>query len=150
MAVRERELEELRLGDRIGRARLDAQVTVDATEIVDLVDEAVALTGAHGRVDGVVLAAHVDATGRAHARAQLASDALLHAVLVAVQDVATMEPDGLRPLLLRIFDRDDAAVFTAVEELAEGDGESVQIAHLCPFHRFEVTPALRGTHRRAQ
>ena len=45
LAVGERELEQLRLGDRLGGARLDAQVAVDAPQVVDLVDEAVALAG---------------------------------------------------------------------------------------------------------
>ena len=60
-SVGEGELEHLGLGDRLGRARLDAEVTVDAAQIVDLVDVAVALTGAHGVVGRVVQAAHVDA-----------------------------------------------------------------------------------------
>ena len=60
-AVGERELEQLRLGDRLGRARLDAEVAVDAAQVVDLVDEAVALARRHRVVDRVVGAAHVDA-----------------------------------------------------------------------------------------
>ena len=52
-AVGEGELEQLRLGDGLGRARLDAQVAVDAAQVVDLVDEAEALTR-RGRVVGVV------------------------------------------------------------------------------------------------
>jgi hypothetical protein len=43
--VRERELEQLRLGDRLGRARFHTEIAVDAPQVVDLVDEAVALTG---------------------------------------------------------------------------------------------------------
>src|SRR4051812_10782700 len=39
-SVRERELEELRLGDGLRRAGLDAHVAVDAAQVVDLVDEA--------------------------------------------------------------------------------------------------------------
>ena len=101
-AVRERELEQLRLGDRLGRARLDAQVAVDAAEVVDLVDEAVPLTRRDRIVDRVVGAADVDATRRAHARAQLAADALLHAVLVAVEDVTAVLPRRL----LRLHRRD--------------------------------------------
>jgi hypothetical protein len=45
LAVGEAELEQLGLGDRLGRARLDAQVAVDAPQVVDLVDVAVALAG---------------------------------------------------------------------------------------------------------
>ena len=105
-AVRERELEELRLGDRLGRARLDAQVAVDAAEVVDLVDEAVPLTRRDRIVDRVVGAADVDATRRAYARAQLAADALLHAVLVAVEDVTTVLPRRLLRLHGGIFRRE--------------------------------------------
>ena len=43
----EAELEELALGDRLGGARLDAEVAVDAPQEVDLVHEAVALAGRH-------------------------------------------------------------------------------------------------------
>src|SRR5690606_1898520 len=54
-----------------------------------------------GRVLGVVVgAAHVDAVGRAHAGAQLAADALLHAVLVAVEDVTAVQ--ALPPLGLLV------------------------------------------------
>ena len=96
--VGEGELEQLRLGDRLGRAGLDAQVAVDAAQVVDLVDEAVALAGADRVVGRVVGAADVDAAGRAHAGAQLAADALLHAVLVAVEDVTAVEAVRLVPL----------------------------------------------------
>ena len=70
---------------------------MDAAQVVDLVDEAEALARRRRGVGVVVLAADVDALGRAHAGAQLAPDALLHAVLVAVEDVAAVEPVGLRP-----------------------------------------------------
>src|SRR5205823_1422834 len=39
LTVGEGELEQLRLGDRLGRTRLDAHVAVDAAQVVDLVDE---------------------------------------------------------------------------------------------------------------
>src|SRR6185295_19768586 len=97
-----RELEELGLGDRLGRAGLDTQVAVDAAQVVDLVDEAVALTRRHRRVGRVVGPAHVDAARRAHARAELAPDALLHPVLVPVQDVTAVEADRLLALLARV------------------------------------------------
>src|SRR4051794_25442463 len=103
LAVREGELEELRLGDGLGGARLHAQVAVDAAQVIDLVDEAVALARRHRRVGRVVGAAHVDAPCRADARAQLAPDALLHAVLVAVEDVAAVEALRLRALLVGIL-----------------------------------------------
>ena len=99
-AVGEGELEQLGLGDGLGRAGLDAQVAVDAAQVVDLVDEAVALAGADRVVGRVVGAADVDALGRAHAGAQLAPDALLHAVLVPVEDVAAVEALRLGDLLV--------------------------------------------------
>ena len=43
-SVGEGELEQLRLGDGLSRTRLDAHVAVDATQVVDLVDEAEALS----------------------------------------------------------------------------------------------------------
>ena len=42
-AIGEAELEQLRFGDRLGGAGLDAQVAVDAPQVVDLVDETEAL-----------------------------------------------------------------------------------------------------------
>jgi hypothetical protein len=121
VAIGERELELLRLGDCLGRARLDAHVAVDAAEIVDLVHESVPLSGSDGRIGRVVGAAHVDAPRRAHARAQLAADALLHAVLVAVEDVPAVQALGFRALLLRIELRDPRA-----EDLPERDGEAAE------------------------
>ena len=123
-AVRERELEELRLGDRLGRARLDAQVAVDAAEVVDLVDEAVPLTRRDRIVDRVVGAADVDAPRRADARAQLAADALLHAVLVAVEDVTTVLPRRLLRLHGGIFRRE-----TRLAHLPQRDPEPGKAAH---------------------
>src|SRR5262249_26323480 len=121
VAVREGELEQLRLGDRFCGTRLDAHIAVDAAEIVDLVDEPVPLAGRDGRVGGIVGAPHVDAPGRTDTRAELAADALLHAVLVAVEDVAAVEPLGLRSLLLREELRDPRT-----EDLPEGDGETAE------------------------
>ena len=98
VAVGEGELEQLGLGDGLGGTRLHAQVAVDAAQVVDLIDEAVALARRHRFVGRVVGAAHVDATSGAHTGAQLAADALLHAVLVAVQHMAPVQALGLGPL----------------------------------------------------
>src|SRR5581483_1693303 len=129
LAVGERELEQLRLGGRLRRARLDAEVAVDAAQVVDLVDEPVALAGAHGVVGRVVLSTDVDAPRGAYARAELTPDALLHAVLVAVEDVAAMEPDRLHALVLRVLDGDDPTAVGALEQLAERDREPIEVAH---------------------
>ena len=51
----------------------------------------------------VVQAAHVDAVGRAHPGAQLAADALLHAVLVAVEDMTAVLAGLLGSLLLGVL-----------------------------------------------
>jgi hypothetical protein len=123
-AVGERELEQLRLGDRLGRARLHAEIAVDAAQIVDLVDEAVALAGRDRIVDRVVGAPHVDALGRAHARAQLAADALLHPVLVAIEDVAAVLALGLVA-----FDRGVLRRQARLEHLAQRDVETGEATH---------------------
>src|SRR5205085_11709586 len=117
------------LRDRFRRARLDAQIAVDATQIVDLVDEPVAFAGADRLVGRIVLASDVDAARWADARAQLTADALLHAVFVPVEHVTPVETNGLLALLLRILDRDDASVLAAVEQLAERDAEPFQVTH---------------------
>ena len=131
--ARERELEHLRLRDGLGRAGLDTEIAVDAAQIVDLVDEAVALTR-RDRVLGIVLrSAHIDAPGGTDTGAQFAADALLHAVLVAVEDVATMDPEGLRGLLLRILGRDPLLA----SDLTQADEETSEVTH------YSTTPCRR-------
>src|SRR4051794_38058876 len=80
------------------RARLDAQAAEDAAEVVDLVDAAIALARAEAALAtlverGVVVVGTLDEdrVGRAGPRAQLAADALLEAVRVAVELVTTVE-----------------------------------------------------------
>src|SRR5262249_21148589 len=124
LARAERELEELALGDRLGRARLDAEVAVDAPEAVDLVHVAVALARRGGCVGRVVGAADVDALRRAHARTELTADALLHAVLVAVEDVAAVRARRLRALLLGELLGDLGAA-----DLSQRDREPAEPAH---------------------
>src|SRR5262249_30224390 len=67
----------------------------------DLVHEAVPLSRRHRGVGRVVGAAYVDATRRAHTGTELAADALLHPVLVSVQDVTAVLAFGLGRLLGR-------------------------------------------------
>src|SRR5204863_4850236 len=119
----EGELEELGLGDGLGRTGLDTEIAVDASQVVDLVDEAEALARRDGCVDRVVLSPHVDALCGTDAGAQLAADALLHAVLVAIEDVATMEALRLGTLLVGVL------VGDGVVDLPEGDLEPVEVAH---------------------
>ena len=97
---------------------------MDAAQVVDLVDEAVALARRDRRVGRVVGAAHVDALRRAHARAELAADALLHAVLVAIEDVTAVEALGLRALLER-----EPLGDLAAPDLAQRDREAAEPAH---------------------
>src|SRR5438876_10331848 len=106
LSVGERELEQLRLGDGLGRAGFDTKVAVDAPQEVDLVHEAVALARRHRGVGRIVSSPDVDAAGRTDSGAQLAPDAFLHAVLVAAEDVAAVKTLRLGPLLLRVLGRD--------------------------------------------
>src|ERR1019366_923281 len=71
-----------------------------------LVDVPVPLPRRHRVVGRVVEAADVDAVGRAHAGAQLAADALLHPVLVPVEDVPAVLARLLRALLLGVLPGD--------------------------------------------
>src|SRR5438105_2778774 len=127
-AVGEGELEQLGLGDGLGRAGLDAEVAVDAAQVVDLVDEPVALPRRNRGVGRVVGTADVDALGGADTGAQLAADALLHPVLVAVEDVPAVEAGGLGPLGLRVLGGDPGPE----QRLAEGDGEPAPFTHWAP------------------
>src|SRR4029453_425574 len=74
--------------ERARRTRLDAQAAHDAAEVVDLVVLREPLPGAHRVLGVVVRALDPDRIGRARERAQLATDALLQAVVVPVQQMA--------------------------------------------------------------
>src|SRR3954469_8340886 len=93
-AVVVRQLELVGHRQRPGRARLDAQAAQDAAQVVDLVDAAVALTGAEALVVGVGGTLDVDRVGRAGPGAQLAPNALLQAVGPAVELVPAVEARG--------------------------------------------------------
>ena len=75
---------------RAGRAGFDAQPAADAAQIVDLVHPAIAFARRKPRLVGVVGALDVDGVRRAGPRAQFAADALLQAVLVAVELMAAV------------------------------------------------------------
>src|SRR5579885_2976011 len=96
-------------GDRLGGARLGAVAAVDAAHQVDLVADGIALAGRHGVLRVVLGGADGDAAHRAGAGAELAADALLHAVVVAVQDVAAAVAGRGRLLLLRPLQGDRLA-----------------------------------------
>ncbi len=88
LARGERHLVVVRQRQRARRARLDAQAAHDAAQVVDLVVLRVALARADRVLRVVVRALHPDRVGRAGEGAQLAPDALLQAVVVAVEQVA--------------------------------------------------------------
>src|SRR5450759_3106964 len=121
VAVGEGELHQLGLGDRLGGTRLHAHVAVDTAQKVDLVDVAVPLTGGHRMVGRIVEAAHIDAVGGADTRTQFAADAFLRAVLVLVEDVATMLARLLGPLLFGVLAGD-----RLTPKVLEGQLESTQ------------------------
>src|SRR4029077_20609841 len=95
-----------------------------AAEKVDLVDEPVALAGSDRRLGRVVGSTYIDASGRAGAGAQLTTDALLHAVLVAVEDMAAVEAGRLGSLDVRILDSD-----AVLGHGLERDLEAVEQSH---------------------
>ena len=115
---------------------------MDATQIVDLVHEPKPLAW-RGGVDRVVVGtAHVDALGGAHTGAEFAADALLHAVFVTIQHMATVKALGLGCLFVadkslrhtlfvdtptRILLGD--ALSTKQTMLLDGHEESVEISH---------------------
>src|SRR5712692_5234996 len=74
--------------ERARRACFDAEAAHDATQVVDLVDGRVSLARRHAVGRRVVGALDIDGVGGAGPCAELTPDALLQAVLVAVQQVS--------------------------------------------------------------
>ena len=109
-------------GQRAGRAGLDAQSAADATQIIDLIDLPVALAGGVALIGGVVGSLDVDGVGRAGPRAQLAADALLQAVGVAVELVASVVARRGRPGLLRVLLGDRLLEDRLQRDAETGDG----------------------------
>ena len=72
------------------RAGLDAHAAEDAAQVVDLVDATVTLAGRILGAENVGGRLDVDGVGRAGPGAQLAPDALLQAVVVAVKLMTAM------------------------------------------------------------
>src|ERR1700730_9928754 len=106
----------VRHDEGLGGAGLDAEPAEDAPQVVDLVDLGVALPRRVPGLGGVLRSDDEDGVGWAGPGAQLAADALLEAVLVAVEDVAALEPGERLPALLRVLDRDGPA-----PQVAQGD-----------------------------
>ncbi len=104
---------------------------MDASQVVDLVDVAVAFARRLRIIRRVVGAPHIDASGRAHTGAQFAADALLHTVLIAVEDVASVQTLRLGGLVIS-GGVPPAAVLTGgdpLEDLLERYGEAVKVTH---------------------
>src|SRR3972149_1567254 len=91
--------------NRFGRAGVLAEAAEDAAQHIDLVGAGVALAGRIARLVGVLRRLHEDRVGGAGRRAQRAPNALLQAVVVALQLVATLETPRHRLFDLRILDR---------------------------------------------
>jgi len=83
------ELNAVAVSNGVRGAGLDAVATKDAARIVDIVGLRVTLAGRDALRFGVFRRFNVNAIRGARRRAQIAGDALLEAVLVALQDVDT-------------------------------------------------------------
>src|SRR5215212_988914 len=124
-------------GQGPGRAGLDAQAAEDAAVVVDLVDGRVPLPDRVAGLRGVVGPLDVDGVGRAGVGAQLAADAPLQAVRVAVELVAAVEPGRGRLLLLRVL-----GGVALAEHAPEGDRQPLQ--DLAGHHGVEPPGAVRS------
>src|SRR5215218_4749555 len=132
-----RQLVLVRHGQGPGRAGLDAQAAEDAAVVVDLVDGRVPLPDRVAGLRGVVGPLDVDGVGRAGVGAQLAADAPLQAVGVAVELMAAVEPGRGRLLLLRVLHG-----VALAEHAPEGDRQPLQ--DLAGHHGVEPPGAVRS------
>jgi hypothetical protein len=126
------------------RARLDAQATEDAAQVVDLVDAAIALARAVPVTLGVGGTFDVDRVSRARPGAQLAADALLETVGPAVELVPAVEARRRRDLLERVLLGDGLAEHRPERHAEPGDrvpeGLADGVAHV-------VTSSERARYR---
>ena len=67
---------------------------MNAAQIVDLIDPAEALTWGCRVIGVIVGTTHMDAFGWAHCCTQFTTDALLHAVLIAIEHMAPVQTLG--------------------------------------------------------
>jgi hypothetical protein len=104
-----RELEVMTVGDGIGWASFHAIAAENAARIIDVVHAGVALArGDAVRVD-ILGGFDIDAIGRASGRAEKAANALLQAILVAVENVNPAVARLKMYRLVRIVFRDGLA-----------------------------------------
>ena len=93
------ELESVTVGDRVCGAGFDAVSAKNATRIIDIVDSGVAFGGGDAIGFGIFGGLDIDATRGTGCGAKKAGDALLKAVLIALQNVdaaiTRLKMDGL-------------------------------------------------------
>src|SRR5437870_4539567 len=92
--------------NRVHWTRLFTEATEDAADHVDLIDLRVAFARRYGMRGIVVRRLDVDGAGRTGRRAQLATDAALEPIFVAVQPVPTAKARRQAAFNLRIGNRD--------------------------------------------
>ena len=81
------ELESVTVGDRVGGAGCDAGSAKNAARIIDIVDSGVAFGGGDAICFGIFGGLDIDAARGTGCGAKKAGDALLEAVLIALQNV---------------------------------------------------------------
>src|SRR5439155_11515276 len=126
--------------DRVERTGELAVATEDAAAHVDLVDACVAFAGRDTVLGRVLLCHDAYAVRRARRGAERAADALLEAVLVAVEAMPSAETRIDGPLVFRVLLRD-----RLLEELPERDGETLDA--VCRLQAHDVTRSRRRAGR---
>jgi hypothetical protein len=86
----------------LGGTGFYAQIAVNATQVVNLVDVSVPLARTDGVIWWIVESANINTVRGTDPCAQLAANALLHAIFVAIEYVAAMLARLLGALGLRI------------------------------------------------
>ena len=118
---------------------------MDAAQVIDFVDETKAFPRRGWVFDIVVSTTHVDAFRRAHSRTQFASNALFHAIGIAIEHMTPVESLWLWCLLIvvrlriviitlaagsssaRVVRRHPLAAEEAM--LTDGDAKSFEVTH---------------------
>jgi hypothetical protein len=104
-SVGKRELQQLRLCNSFRGTSLYAHITMYATQIVNLVDKTIPLARRCriGRI--IVLTSYIYAVGRTDSCTELTSNTFLHAILIPVENMATMRTRRFETLYLRVLVR---------------------------------------------
>src|SRR3954467_960779 len=123
-------------------AGLDAEAAQNATQVVDLVHASVALAGRETLFLCVVRALDVDRVSRAGPGTELASNALLEAVRVPVENVPTVPAGRGRLLLFGVLLGVDL-----LEHRREGDAEALDgVEDIAPAGRRAGVPRFTRGH----